>query len=68
MHDRFAIDGKTMLLGKLELSTVGHVPREISQYIWYASLHGAVVTVEVKDNEPKNSPLVQGGLEIVTDM
>ena len=31
--DRFAVAGKTLLLGKLAPSIAGHVPRELSQYI-----------------------------------
>ena len=51
-----------ILPGKLAPSIVGHVPRELSQY---ALRYDATITAEVKDEDPKRSPLVQGGLEIV---
>ena len=30
--------------------------------------YGAIITAEVKDERPKRSPLVQGGLEILIEM
>ena len=60
VYDRFAVVGKTLLPGKLAPLTVGHVPREISRYIWYALQYGAMITAEVKNVHPKKSPLVQG--------
>ena len=45
-------------------STVGHIPLELSRYIWYALERGASVNAEVKSVKYKPSPLVQGGLEI----
>ena len=56
--NRFAVAGKTLLPRKLDPSIVGHVPRELSRYIWH----------EVRDERPKRSPLVQGGLEILIEM
>ena len=46
----------------------GHVLRELSRYIWYALQYGAIIIAEVKDELPKRSPLVQGGLEILIEM
>ena len=66
--ERFAVAGKTLLSGKLAPSIVGHVPRALSRYIWYPLRYGAVITAEVKDERPKRSPLVQGGLEILIEM
>ena len=68
VYDRFAVAGRTLLPGRLAPSTVGHVPREISGYIWHASRYGAAITAEVTYVEPKNSPLVQGGLEILIEI
>ena len=68
IYDRFAVAGRTLLPGKLAPSTVGHVPREISRYIWYALRYGTMITAEVKDVHKKRSPLVQGGLEITIEM
>ena len=39
-HDKFAIAGKTMLKGKIGLVFVGHIPRELSRYTWYAIQEG----------------------------
>ena len=55
---------KTNLPGTLCPSTVGHIPLELSRYIWYALERGASVNAEVKSVKYKPSPLVQGGLEI----
>ena len=66
--DRFAVAGKTLLPGKLAPSIAGHVPRELSWYIWYGLPYGAIIRAEIKDERPKRSPLVQGGLEILTEM
>ena len=43
-------------------------PRELSRYIWYAFQYGAIITAEVKDERPKRSPLVHGGLETLIKM
>lgn len=63
-YDRFAVAGRTALPGTIAPTTVGHIPREISRYIWYALKDGATITAEVVDTIPKGSPLKQGGLEI----
>ena len=63
-RDRFAVAGQTNLPGTLSPSTVGHIPLELSRYIWYALERGASVNAEVKSVKYKPSPLVQGGLEI----
>ena len=39
-HDKFAVAGKTMLKGKIGLIIVGHIPRELSRYTWYAIQEG----------------------------
>ena len=57
--------GKTLLPEKLVPSIVGHVTRELSRHIWYALWFTAIITVDVQDDHPKRSPLVQGGLEIL---
>ena len=68
VFDRFAVAGKTLLSGKLAPSIVGHVPRELSRYIWYALRYGALITAEVKNERLKRSPLLQGGLEMLIKM
>ena len=64
-HDRFAVAGKTRLKGKIALVTVGHVPRELARYVWYAIMEGAEFEAVVHQEKEKPSPLVQGGLEII---
>ena len=62
-HDRFAVAGQTVLPGTLFTSSVGHIPIELSRFIWYALQRGAGIRAEVKSVRHKPSPLVQGGLE-----
>ena len=64
VHDRFAVSGLTTLRGRLAPVVVGHIPRELSRYVWYAQEKGAKFTGEVLTAKAKRSPLIQGGLEI----
>ena len=63
-HDRFAVAGQARIPGKFGRVTVGHVPRELSRYIWHALLQGCKFDASVKNPYHKRSPLTQGGLEI----
>jgi len=63
-HDKYAVAGYTKLPGKIIMCVVGHIPREISRYIWFAKEGGANVTGYVLSTKAKRSPLLQGGLEI----
>ena len=64
-RDRFAVSaGQTILPGTIFPSTVGHIPIELSRYIWHALRREAVIKGEVTAIKYKPSPLVQGGLEI----
>lgn len=63
-YDRFAVAGMTKLPGTLAPSVVGHMPRQLSRFIWYAIEKGARITATVISTKAKLSPLVQGGLEI----
>ena len=63
-YDRFAVAGMTKLPGTLAASIVGHMPRELSRFIWYAIERGARITATLVSTQAKDSPLVQGGLEI----
>ena len=58
-HDRYAIAARKRLTGCIGESTVGHLPKEISQVTRFIMLYGAVVTVKVLDTHHR-SPLVQG--------
>ena len=48
----------------LAASIVGHMPRELSRFIWYVIERGARITATLVSTQAKDSPLVQGGLEI----
>ena len=63
-YDDFAVAGFTKLPGVLLPSIVGHVPRELSRYVWFALEHGASIHGKVKSEMHRPSPLLQGGLEI----
>ena len=62
---RFAVAGMTKLPGTLAASIVGHMPCELSSFIWYAIETGARITATFVSTQAKDSPLVQGGLEIL---
>ena len=54
----------TKLPGTLAASILGHMPRELSSFIWYAIETGARITATLVSTQAKDSPLEQGGLEI----
>ena len=43
---------------------VGHLPREISRFMYFITFHGAQIVCKVINTHHRRSPLVQGGLEI----
>ena len=43
---------------------VGHLPREISRFMYFIIFHGAQIACKVINTHHRRSPLVQGGLEI----
>ena len=51
-------------LNIVRLKPEGHVPFEISRYLFYAIAHGCKFEVVVQDTKHVKSPLTQGGLEI----
>ena len=66
-YDKFLVAGKVTMKGKLRLIVVGHVPRELSRYIWFTIGEGfywfSKFEAKVHKEKPIVSPLVQGGLE-----
>ena len=65
-HDPYAVAVKGHCKGTLPgLQIVGHVPIELSRYVYYAIKHGCTFRVRVLERAPIRSPLVQGGQEIV---
>ena len=43
---------------------VGHVPIEISRFVFYSLARGCSFSVAIKDTKAYKSPLTQGGLEV----
>ena len=62
--DRFAVGGFVRIPGRPGRVLVGHIPRELSRYVWHALLLGCQFNASVADTHYKPSPLIQGGLEI----
>ena len=54
--------------GKPTGRTVGHLPMEISQSIKYFLQRGAIVEAKLSSTDYRQSPLVQGGLEILCNV
>ena len=52
------------LAKRITKKTVGHLPREISRPTKFLIDRGARVTVEITSSHYRESPLVQGGLEV----
>ena len=48
--------------------TVGHVPRELSRFIFYFIQEGGSVTGTVASTTPRISPIPEGGLEVPISM
>ena len=64
VHHCFAIAGMTKVQGTLAPSIIGHIPRELSRYIWFAIKRGATIQAKVISTKEKASTLKQGGLEV----
>lgn len=50
---------------KLIPEVVGHIPMEISRFVYYFLRHGGKVSATVKYEKYRASPIPKGGLEIV---
>ena len=50
---------------KLTADIVGHVPREISRFVWFVFTHGGKMEAPVLQIWPLPSPTPSGGLEIL---
>ena len=44
---------------------VGHIPWEISRFVWYFIRYGGKVCLQVHSECPRLSPIPSGGLEIL---
>ena len=63
-HDRYAIATTKLLHRQLWNLTLGHLPGGMSCFTRLIISKGADVSVKVKDPHFRQSPLIQGGLEI----
>ena len=63
-HDPYCCKTTVRKIDRIGPVTVGHIPREISQYVFYFSQEGGTTTGTVKGIVPKISPIPEGGLEI----
>ncbi len=60
LYDKYAL---AVLSGDL---VIGHIPREISQLVWWFLESGGTLQVEILDTHRRPSPLAQHGLEILS--
>ena len=51
-------------VGRIGEVTVGHIPRELSRFVFYFIHEGGSVTGTVAGITPRPSPIPEGGLEI----
>ena len=58
LNDHFSSD-------KLIPEVVGHIPREISRFVWYFLTYGGKVDTKVHSERHRRSPIPSGGLEII---
>ena len=63
--DPYAIAWTLKKKNKLIPDVVGHVPREISRFVWFFITHGGKIEAHVLSVKPKSSPIPSGGLEII---
>lgn len=67
-HDCYAVAVKGRCRGTLAPQIVGHVPLELSRYIFFALHHGCGFSATVEREKPTRSPITQGGLEIICNV
>ena len=63
-HD-YAIAWKLQNKDKLVPVVIGHIPQEISRFVWYFIKYGGNVCSQVHSERPRLSPIPSGGLEIL---
>ena len=63
-YERLAISGSAKISGTKGRAVVGHIPRELSRYMWHALDSGAIISRKVISDEYRPWCLFQGGLEI----
>ena len=65
LEDPYAIAWKLQKKNNLIPVVVGHIPREISRFLWYFIKYGGKVCSQVHSERPRRSPIPSGGLEIL---
>ena len=65
---RYAIAANKRLRGRLADSIIGHLPREIFRATLFFLLRGGMVHLIVTDENYRQYPLIQGGLEIPVEV
>ena len=65
LDDPYAIAWKLQKKDKLVPVVVGHIPREISWFVWHFIKYGGKVCSQVQPERPRQSPIPSGGLEIL---
>ena len=65
--DPYAIAWKRKVQSKIVADTVGHVPQEISRFVFYFLERGGSLSGTVHSERYVASPMPKGGLEIIID-
>ena len=65
LEDPHATAWKLQKKNKLVPVVVGHVPGEISRFVWYFIKYGGKVCSQVHSERPRLSPIPSSGLEIL---
>jgi len=65
IHDPHSIAFTRKIRARLVPDIVGHIPLEISRYVWFFMNRGGRVTGTVHDPRYRPSPIPKGGLEII---
>ena len=62
--DQYAVAWMMKSKEKLVADVVGHLPQEISRFVYFFLHHGGSVDATVEDERYRPSPIAKGGLEI----
>ena len=63
--DQYAVAWMMKSKENLLPDVVGHVPQEISRFVYFLLHHGGSIDAVVEDEKCRPSPIAKGGLEIV---
>ena len=65
LNDPYSIAWMRKSKSKLTADVVGHVPREISRFMYYFLNRGGTISAVVNSGRYRPSPILNGGLEIL---